>query len=126
LNLGGTGYPFGSDTSNCIYLCNLKNLEWRRLETNNNPPLPFYGSSLVLNNEYLYVLFGTTGHAYHSNVYKINLKTLESVKLFDSDELKQTESFIQQQELEVQYPNNFLNGRHVTFSLKLMSCDLIL
>lgn len=62
---------------------------------------------------YLYILFGTNSHQYCTNVYKINLKSLESSKLFDSIELRDNVSnFTQLNELNQKYPNNFLDGRY--------------
>jgi hypothetical protein len=58
----------------------------------------------------LYILFGTTSRTYVCNIYKINLKTLESEKLFDSLELTRTESFRELETLNRDYPNDFLKG----------------
>ena len=61
----------------------------------------------------MYILFGTDARQYCSNVYRISLKTLESYKLFDSIELKESVSnFSMQRELELKYPNEFLEGRY--------------
>ena len=106
--IGGTGFPFGTATSNSIYLCNLKNLEWKRLKPIGEVPLRSYGNSLILKNNHLYILFGTTSSDFYSNVYRVNLITLESVKLFDTEQLKNTAD---QLNLENEYPNRFLDGR---------------
>ena len=110
---GGTGDPFGADLSNSIYLCNLKNLVWKRLDTHGEPPLKLYGSSLIIKDGYLYILFGTSSSVFCCNVYKINLSTLESVKLFDSTQLLYEANFIELQNLELEYPNDFLSGRYL-------------
>ncbi len=41
---GGTGYPFGSTTGDSIHICNLKTLEWKKLETIGDPLIGLYGS----------------------------------------------------------------------------------
>lgn len=62
---------------------------------------------------FMYILFGTDSHQYCTNVYRINLKTLESSTLFDSLKLIDNASnFTQLNELNERYPNNFLDGRY--------------
>lgn len=116
---GGTAYPFGQQTSNAIYLCNLKTLVWKRLETHGEPPLGLYGSSLILKDHYLYILFGTKSSAeFSSNVYQVNLNTLESKHVFNSTNLLNTGNFIQQQQIAQQYPDSFLTGRYIKSCFK--------
>lgn len=109
---GGTGYPFGESLSNSLYLCNLNTLVWKKYELKGEKPLPLYGSSLLMVGDYLYILFGTNAVHYCSNVYRVNIKTLESVKLFDSIDLIENSSFSQLNKLNQLYPNGFLYGRY--------------
>ena len=65
---------------------------------------------MLVKNE-LYVLFGTNAREYISNVYRINLNKLESVKLFDSTELLENANMTQLEMLKNEYPDDFLYGR---------------
>ncbi len=58
----------------------------------------------------LYILFGTTSRTYVCNIYKINLKTLKSEKLFDSVQMTENESYYGLMALNEEYPNEFLKG----------------
>ena len=60
----------------------------------------------------MYILFGTTSRKYCSNVYKINIKTLESILLFDSLELIETANYTSYLTLQTEYPDDFLVGRY--------------
>jgi hypothetical protein len=60
----------------------------------------------------LYVLFGTNVREYFSNVYRINLNKLESVKLFDSIKLLDNANMTQLEMLKKEYPDDFLYGRY--------------
>lgn len=62
--------------------------------------------------DYLYILFGTNAVQYCSNVYRINIKTLESVKLFDSIELVENATVADMHRLNQLYPDDFLTGRY--------------
>lgn len=55
-------------------------------------------------------MFGTTSFEYCSNVYRIDLRTFESVKLFDSMALL-PQFFRDPESIERQYPNEFIFGR---------------
>jgi hypothetical protein len=110
---GGTGFPFGTHLSNSLHICNLKTLEWQQRALNGDIPLALYGSSMVLIENDLYILFGTNSQIYCSNVYKINMKTFECKKLFDSIELiNKTTNFSSIVALNNEYPNEFLSGRY--------------
>lgn len=61
---------------------------------------------------FLYCLFGTNSHIYCSNVYRINIKTLEVKTLFDSISLLENANFIELNQLEQTYPNDFLRGSY--------------
>ncbi len=43
LVFGGTGVPFGDTASNELHVCNLRTLEWRRLECDGALPIRSYG-----------------------------------------------------------------------------------
>jgi hypothetical protein len=110
---GGTGFPFGSHLSNSLHICNLKTLEWQQRALQGDKPLALYGSSMVLIENDLYILFGTNSRIYCSNVYKINMKTLECKKLFDSVELiNKSMNYTDTLALNNEYPNDFLIGRY--------------
>ena len=61
---------------------------------------------------FLYLLFGTNASIYCSNVYKINIHTLESFKLFDSVEIREKAGYIELMHLQAEYPDDFLMGRY--------------
>lgn len=88
---GGTGFPFGQTVSNDLYILDLKHLQWRRIQFPNNPPARVYGASMILNNEHLYILCGTNGSIYNSDVYDIHLPTLTCTQIgFTFDEVEET------------------------------------
>lgn len=73
---GGTGVPFGNTCSNKTYICNLKrDKSLTLLDTKGNLPLPHYGQSMVLDKHKLYVIGGTSGYEYSSDIYCLDLKT---------------------------------------------------
>ncbi|KAF2356629.1 Galactose oxidase/kelch beta-propeller [Trinorchestia longiramus] len=72
-HLGGTGVPFGESSSNCLQVCDLLTGEWERLETGGTKPLPSYGQAMVLDEDELYVVGGTTGYEYSMDVHKISV-----------------------------------------------------
>ena len=57
-------------------------------------------------------MFGTNSRIYTSNVYRINIETLFTECLFDSSKLLENASFRMQEELSIQYPDDFLMGRY--------------
>lgn len=69
---GGTGYPFGRACSNKCYLF------WPygsprqvcQIETTGDKPEPQYGQAIMLRDRYLYVIGGTTGFEYSSDIYR--------------------------------------------------------
>ncbi|CAF1041274.1 unnamed protein product [Adineta ricciae] len=73
---GGTGYPFGRNVSNDLFMLDLKRLQWKKLQLQNQQPNPVYGASLIGKGDYLYVLCGTDSWRYYSDVYEIHLPTL--------------------------------------------------
>ena len=62
--------------------------------------------------DFLYCLFGTNARVYCSNVYRIDLRTLETATLFDSISLVENANFIEMEQLSAAYPNEFLFGRY--------------
>lgn len=60
----------------------------------------------------MYCLFGTNAREYCSNVYRIDMRTLEIVTLFDSISLIENANFIEMEQLNAAYPNDFLFGRY--------------
>lgn len=77
LVFGGTGIPFGANCSKDLYICNLKNqnqLEFTLVQTTGDCPPPQYGQAIVLLNQYLYTVGGTTGFEYTCDIHRLNLK----------------------------------------------------
>lgn len=109
---GGTGFPFGDELTNALYTCNLTTLVWKKHELVGDGPLGLYGSSIVIVDDFLYCLFGTNARVYCSNVYRIDLRTLETTTLFDSISLVENANFIEMEQLSAAYPNEFLFGRY--------------
>jgi hypothetical protein len=110
---GGTGYPFGEFLSNKIYVFNIKTLEWTKYDTIGDKLLPLYGCSMILVKNYLYILFGTNGAKYCSNVYRVDVTDWRVVKLFDSLEIINSSMYmIKEDYYSSRYPDNFLEGRY--------------
>ncbi|KAL1110152.1 hypothetical protein AAG570_008229 [Ranatra chinensis] len=74
---GGTGVPFGGHCSNALYVCDL--VPWtpsfRLVEVSGSSPDPQYGQAVLLLGKYLYVIGGTTGYEYSSDVHRLDLET---------------------------------------------------
>lgn len=95
---GGTGYPFGQTSTNRIFSCNLKTLEWSQLTPSNPPncpdlPTEMYGQAIVADaiNDCLYVVGGTTGFTYSVDVHKFDLTTRTWTELFRKTHYDETE-----------------------------------
>ncbi|CAF0993449.1 unnamed protein product [Rotaria sordida] len=73
---GGTGFPFGQNVSNELYILDLKRRHWKRCPLLNQQPEQVYGASMIVKNDHLYILCGTNRWSYNSNVYDIHLPTL--------------------------------------------------
>ena len=124
-NKKGTGHPFGQVLDSALYICNLKTLKWNKYVLAGETPLSLYGSSLVVVDNYIYILFGTNSRVYTSNVYKINIETLHCECLFNSvDMIENVPSYHTLIELNRQYPEEFLQGRYrqdvVVFNKKII------
>ncbi|CAG0909090.1 unnamed protein product, partial [Cyprideis torosa] len=72
LAYGGTGMPFGYNSSNKLYHCNLRTGEWKEVETRGEAPTPQYGQAVVIKSPYMYVIGGTTGFDYSLDVHRLN------------------------------------------------------
>lgn len=73
---GGTGVPFGLTCCNKTYLCNLKrDKKLTLLKTTGSIPPPQYGQSMVIDKHKLYVVGGTSGFEYSSDVHCLDLVT---------------------------------------------------
>ncbi|XP_063932164.1 kelch domain-containing protein 10 homolog [Zophobas morio] len=75
---GGTGSPFGFRCSNQLFVCRVNDNEglMDEVHTTGQLPLPAYGQALILHNDYLYTIGGTTGVQYTCDIHRLNLKTL--------------------------------------------------
>lgn len=81
---GGTAYPFGQNSSNRIYTCDLTSGKWKQMHHTNRaddniddlPPRQ-YGQAVVLDeaNYHFYSIGGTTGHEYSIDVHRFDLLT---------------------------------------------------
>ncbi len=109
---------------NSLYICNLKTLKWNKYNLLGEAPIALYGSSLVMVDNYIYILFGTNARVYTSNVYRINIQTLYSECLFNSVDMIENISYLTLLELNRQYPEDFLQGRYrqdvVVFNKKII------
>lgn len=79
---GGTGYPFGSNSSSNIYVCDLLTGEFDILNVTYDQareidrPAKLYGQAVCLvKGRYFYTVGGTTGHQYHMDVHRLDLET---------------------------------------------------
>ncbi|XP_005190212.1 kelch domain-containing protein 10 homolog isoform X2 [Musca domestica] len=73
---GGTGYPFGETCSNDCYVYTTgENPKVMLLKVTGDLPTAQYGPGIVIHNDYLYTIGGTTGFDYSCDVYRLNLQT---------------------------------------------------
>lgn len=74
---GGTGVPFGANCSNSLYMCDLSKERpiLSLVPTTGKIPIPQYGQAIILYDQYLYTLGGTTGYEYTSDIHRLNLKS---------------------------------------------------
>ncbi|KAH9420509.1 Kelch domain-containing protein 10 [Dermatophagoides pteronyssinus] len=96
---GGSGMPFGSASSNKMYICDLERLHWSQVVYENQStsiedgvdvsfdnqqnqidteiPEPAYGQAICFDqeNDLIYVCGGTTGFDYSLNLHEFNLQT---------------------------------------------------
>lgn len=81
LLFGGTGYPFGQQCSNSIYVLDVENLEWVQFFGTGTPPSPRYGHGQAVMDDCMYIVGGTRGHDYDMEVWKLNLATRRWVQI---------------------------------------------
>ncbi|CAF4719053.1 unnamed protein product [Rotaria sp. Silwood1] len=87
---GGTGYPFGQNVSNELFILDLKRCHWTRCQLRNQQPEQVYGASMIIKNNHLYILCGTNRWSYNTNVYDIYLPTLECTQIgYTFDEIEE-------------------------------------
>ncbi|XP_059226065.1 kelch domain-containing protein 10 homolog isoform X2 [Stomoxys calcitrans] len=73
---GGTGYPFGETCSNDCYVYTTgENPQVMLLKVAGDLPVAQYGPGIVIHNDYLYTIGGTTGFDYSCDVFRLNLIT---------------------------------------------------
>jgi hypothetical protein len=70
---GGTGFPFGVNCSNKLYVYHP---EWNRkrmeeIQTRGEKPPPQYGQAIVCHENFLYTIGGTEGFDYTCDVYRL-------------------------------------------------------
>lgn len=68
---GGTGYPFGENSSNEAYLMwpyGMHSIE--RLDTTGEKPEQLYGQAIMVQENFLYVLGGTSGHVFTCDIHR--------------------------------------------------------
>lgn len=76
---GGTGFPFGTSCSNRVYIIHpyrQPKATITELETIGDVPPPQYGQSILVHDNHLYVVGGTTGFDYTCDIHRLNFKTL--------------------------------------------------
>ena len=87
LVFGGSGFPFGSRSSNKLYTCDLVNLQWNLITPTNidseDLPNEGYGQGMVLDreNDCIYVCGGTNGYDYNLDVHRFDLISRKWTKL---------------------------------------------
>ena len=90
LTFGGSGFPFGSNNSNDVHICDLRTLEWTEVmcdvgdDFEPENPLPGYGQAVVLDrdNRILYVCGGTDGGNYNCDVHQLHIPTKKWTLLY--------------------------------------------
>ncbi|XP_037946224.1 kelch domain-containing protein 10 homolog [Teleopsis dalmanni] len=71
---GGTGFPFGEYCSNdCYFYSTGQKSIVTKLQVTGDLPLAQYGPAIVIHNDYLYTIGGTTGFDYSCDIYRLHL-----------------------------------------------------
>ncbi|CAF2578675.1 unnamed protein product [Rotaria sp. Silwood2] len=129
---GGTGFPFGQNVSNELFILDLKRRHWTRCEFLNQQPEGVYGASMIVKNDHLYILCGTNRWNYNTNVYDVHLPTLVCTQIgYTFDEIEDfTENGRYRQEVYLYDNKIFLFGgggsSGISFTLEnLPAFDLI-
>ncbi|XP_059614073.1 kelch domain-containing protein 10 homolog [Phlebotomus argentipes] len=86
LIFGGTCYPFGMSCSNKLHIFNITTRKLKTVATTGTPPQEMYGQAMVIHEEFLYVVGGTTGYDYSCDVHRLNLMTYEWELVYHCDE----------------------------------------
>ncbi|XP_014246259.2 kelch domain-containing protein 10-like [Cimex lectularius] len=74
---GGSGVPFGANSSNKLFVCDLSLdvLEFTEVLTVGTSPIPGYGQACFLQDGKLFVFGGTTGYTYWSDIGSLDIRT---------------------------------------------------
>lgn len=69
---GGTGFPFGVNCSNRLYVCQpgKKPKEMTEMEVKGDLPPAQYGQAIVYHDGHLYTIGGTEGFDYTCDIYR--------------------------------------------------------
>ncbi|XP_052859996.1 kelch domain-containing protein 10 homolog [Anopheles cruzii] len=72
---GGSGFPFGLNCSNKLYVCQPRKLpkEMLEIQVKGDPPPPQYGQGIVYTDNHLYTVGGTNGFDYTLDVHRLHL-----------------------------------------------------
>nr|CAB3259254.1 kelch domain-containing protein 10 [Phallusia mammillata] len=76
LVFGGTGFPFGDQSSNRLTACHLHSGQWYAVDCKGSKPEKIYGQAMAVIGSNLYVYGGTTGYIYNTELHELNLHTL--------------------------------------------------
>ncbi|KAI5709293.1 hypothetical protein M8J76_014743 [Diaphorina citri] len=87
---GGTSYPFGEESGNDLYVLDLNEEKKFNIVTGgekdeNEKPPGRYGQGVVIKDNYLYAIGGTTGYVYSMDVHRLNLSANRWELLYNSD-----------------------------------------
>ncbi|VDD90664.1 unnamed protein product [Enterobius vermicularis] len=72
---GGTSFPFGDQPSDRVQILRRvpdRSFHWQQLNTTGHTPIRQYGSSIVFHRGVLYLIGGTTGHIYNSEIRSLS------------------------------------------------------
>lgn len=74
---GGSGLPFGHRNSNRLHICDTTQEPptLREVETNGEKPLEMYGQAMIIHDDFLYVVGGTTGFEYFCDLHRLDMRT---------------------------------------------------
>ena len=89
---GGTGMPYGSNSSNRLTVYHISKNHWEIVEPTSDPtrtPAELYGQACVCNEKRgeIFVVGGTNGSQYSLDVHKFNLYTRKWTVLYRSTEV---------------------------------------
>lgn len=88
LTFGGSGIPFGERSSQSLHMCqvdpNSDSVQWKLLKSWGIEPQRKYGQCQLYQWPYLYIVGGTTGFVYNSDVHCYDMQTGGWTCLWDS------------------------------------------